>query len=62
MPKPPKATPHSDIDGVHQDERPNVDTATEQGQSAGSLDKAKQGAVARPEYVDDEENKEDRTS
>jgi hypothetical protein len=26
--KPPKSTPHSDLDGVHEDERPNVQTPT----------------------------------
>ena len=61
MPKPPKATPHSDIDGVHQDEVRNTDVAAGRGESAGTLDRAKDGAVARPVYVDDEKNSDDRT-
>ena len=62
MPKPPSATPHSDIDGIHQDEKPNVETASDEGQSAGSLDRAKKESVARPDYSDDRGNKDDRTS
>ncbi len=62
MAKPPKATPHSDIDGIHQDEKPNAEVASDLGQSAGVLEDAKQEATARPEYVDNKGNKEDRTS
>jgi hypothetical protein len=61
MPKPPKATPHSDIDGVHQDEVRNTDVAAARGESAGSLDRAGKEDVARPEHVDDAENPDDRT-
>ena len=50
MPKPPKATPHSDIDGVHQDERVNVETATELGQDASDLARARAKSKGRPEY------------
>ena len=62
MAKPPKATPHSDIDGVHQDERPNTEVAGDLGQSGGSLARAKEGSTARPEQADDRPNKDDRTS
>jgi hypothetical protein len=61
MPKPPKATPHSDIDGVHQEEERNTDVAADLGQSGGSLKRAKDGAIARPEPSDDQPNREDRT-
>jgi hypothetical protein len=61
MPKPPKATPHSDIDGVHQDEVPNTDVAARRHESAGTLEDAKNEAVARPEYVDDGKDRDDRT-
>jgi hypothetical protein len=61
MPKPPKATPHSDIDGVHQDEVPNVDSAAAIGDSAEELARAKDESVARPEYSDDRESAEDRS-
>lgn len=48
MAKPPKSTPHSDMDGVHQDEKSNVDTATEAGQSGASLARARKETKARP--------------
>jgi hypothetical protein len=48
MSKPPRSTPHSDIDGVHQNERPNVDVAADLGQAAGVLANAKDKATARP--------------
>ena len=48
MPKPPLATPHSDIDGVHRDERPNVETANDAEQGAEDLAHAKRQSTARP--------------
>ena len=60
MPKPPKTTPHSDMDGVHQDERPNVETADELGQDASDLKRAHDQSIARPEYSD-KESRDDRT-
>ena len=62
MAKPPKSTPHSDIEGVHQEEARNTDVASDLGQSAGALEHAKDEALARPEYQDDEPDREDRTS
>lgn len=53
MTKPPKSTPHSDIDGVHQEEESNVKVSSDLGQSAGALKKAKEKSTARPEYQDD---------
>jgi hypothetical protein len=61
MPKPPKATPHSDIDGVHRDEVRNTDVAADQGEGAGELDRAQKKSVGRPEHVEDQENRDDRT-
>ncbi len=61
MPKPPKTTPHSDIDGVHQDEELNVKVAARTGDSATELAEAKKKDVARPHHIEDEENKDDRT-
>ena len=61
MAKPPKTTPHSDIDGVHQDERLNVETANELGQDASDLARAKEQSTARPEYTDDKKSRDDRT-
>lgn len=48
MTKPPRSTPHSDIDGVHEDERPNTDTANEAGQDNEDLKRAAEESVARP--------------
>jgi hypothetical protein len=53
VPKPPEATPHSDLDGVHRDEKRNVDTANEAGQDSGDLERARRGSTARPPYSDD---------
>src|SRR5687767_3562806 len=35
--QPPKSAPHSDLDGVHHDEKPNVETAIEAGQGTEDL-------------------------
>lgn len=60
MPRPPEATPHSDIDGVHQDERRNTDVAAERGEGAEDLKKAKERSAARP-HAEEGEGKDDRT-
>jgi hypothetical protein len=51
--QPPKSTPHSDLDGVHRDEKPNVDTANEAGQDSSDLERAADDTPARPPYSDD---------
>ena len=61
MAKPPRSTPHSDIDGVHQDEKRNVDSAVEVGQGAASLARAKKETKARPGFVGNSPGKDDRT-
>jgi hypothetical protein len=61
MPKPPKATPNSDIDGVHREEVRNTDVAAGRGESAETLDHAQEQAVARPEYVSGRKSRDDRT-
>lgn len=53
MAKPPPSTPHSDIDGVHEDERPNSEMATELGQDAGDLARARDQSTARPPSSDE---------
>lgn len=53
MTKPPKSTPHSDIDGVHEDERPNIETAREAGQDNEDLARAAKLDKARPPHSDD---------
>lgn len=61
MSKPPKATPHSDIDGVHQEEERNTKVAADLGQSGAALEQAKDLAVARPEHSEDQPNRDNRT-
>lgn len=46
--KPPKTTPHSDLDGIHEDERRNVDVAVEAGQDSADLDRARNEGIGRP--------------
>ena len=60
MANPPKSTPHSDLDGVHRDERPNVETATEAGEDAGDLATARDQSKGKPRYSDDKPGGEDR--
>ena len=61
MTKPPKSTPHSDIDGVHRDEKPNVESAVEAGQGTDDLMLASKESAARPDYAEDVKNKDDRS-
>ena len=49
MSKPPPSPPHSDISGVHRDEKLNVDSANDAGQDSGDLQRAREEDVARPE-------------
>jgi len=60
--QPPKSTPHSDIDGVHRDEKPNVESAIEAGEGTGDLARARDEAVARPEHSEDVKNRDDRSA
>lgn len=62
MTKPPKSTPHSDIDGVHEDEERNIDTAIETGQDNRDVKRAAEQTVGRPPYSSDEESLDDRTT
>ena len=61
MPKPPQSTPHSDIEGVHQDEKRNVDSANQAGEDSGDLERAHRSSPGRPPYSDDQPNREDRS-
>ena len=62
MTKPPKSTPHSDIDGVHRDEKPNVESAVEAGQGSEDLARAADEDSARPEHSEDVKNRDDRSA
>ncbi len=61
MTKPPKSTPHSDIEGVHRDERPNVESAVEAGQGTEDLARAAEEDAARPNHREDVKNRDDRS-
>lgn len=60
MAKPPNTPPNSDIDGVDEDERRNVDAAIEAGQDTSDLARAKREDKGRPKYVGNED-RDDRT-
>ena len=49
MPKPPKATPSSDIEGVDRDMRPGLPSRDPHGQPAAQLRDARRAEVARPQ-------------
>jgi hypothetical protein len=61
MAKPPESTPHSDIDGVRRDEKPNVRSAVEAGQDTEDLALAAKENAARPDYSSDVRNRDDRS-
>ena len=48
MPKPPRSTPHSDLDGVREDQRPIPDSAREAGQDGTDLARARKESAGRP--------------
>ena len=56
-----EASPHSDIDGVHRDEKPNVESAVEAGQGTESLALARDEAAGKPDYAEDVKNRDDRS-
>jgi hypothetical protein len=55
MPKPPKSTPHSDIDGVNQDQVRNTDAAEASGETTANLELARAQAKGHPRYDGEEE-------
>ena len=55
MAKPPKSTPHSDIDGVHQDEKPNTETAEETGETTANLELARGQSKGKPPHTANDE-------
>ena len=61
MSKPPTSTPHSDLDGVHQDRARNVDAANRAGQDSADLESARTGSSGRPRYADDQPERDDRS-
>lgn len=61
MSQPPKSTPHSDLDGVHRDEKPKVESAVEAGQGTEDLARAADENAARPDHAEDVKNRDDRS-
>ena len=53
--QPPKSTPHSDIDGVHQDEKPNTETAEETGETTANLELARGQSKGKPPHTPNDE-------
>lgn len=60
MPKPPKTPPHSDLDGVDEDQVRNTDAAVAAGQDTKDLARARREAAGRPDYSDEKEEADDR--
>ncbi len=60
MAKPPASTPHSDIDGVHQDGMGPSKKLPTPDSDTGDLEEAGKGDAARPAYSN-EESTDDRT-
>ena len=61
MAKPPKSTPHSDIDGIHEDELDNVEAAIAADQDASDLKRAAEESKGRPDQSDAREGRDDRS-
>ena len=60
VPKPPVSPPSSDIDGVHEDEKRNPESARRSGQDTSDLARARDEAAARPAFSDDDAGRDDR--
>jgi hypothetical protein len=58
--KPPKSTHHSDINGVREDRRSNIDAAIEAGHDSTDLERARKESRGRPPYSDDKKGRDDR--
>ncbi len=53
MNKVPKSTPHSDLDGVHEDRKAVIESAREAGQDSGDVEQARRKSAGRPPYSGD---------
>jgi len=61
VPKPPPSPPSSDLDGVHEDEARNTDSAIAAGEDSADLALARRKAAARPDFSS-ERGRDDRSS
>ena len=41
------------MDGVHRDEKPNIESAIDTGEDSGDVARAKEQSIARPKTSDD---------
>ena len=62
MTKPPKSPPSSDIDGVDEDAVRNTDAAIAAGQTTEDLARAREQAAGKPEYSNELDSRDDRSS
>lgn len=61
MAKPPRTPPHSDLDGVREDEVDIVKAANASARGAKDLDRAQKEARGRPERSDATGGRDDRS-
>lgn len=61
MPRPPATPPHSDFDGVDEDEVRNTDAAVASGQDGRDLARARDKAAGKPDFSPDRGNRDDRS-
>ena len=61
MAKPPKTPPHSDLDGIHEDELDNVEAANAAGQDASDLKRAAEESKGRPDRSAARGGRDDRS-
>ena len=61
MANPPKSPPSSDISGVRQDEKRNVDAAIAADQDAGDLEQARRRSPGRPTPDGKDDNADSRS-
>ncbi|HEY5721395.1 MAG TPA: hypothetical protein VIT45_03645 [Allosphingosinicella sp.] len=57
MPKPPKSTPHSDLDGVRKDQGRKAENARDAGEDSADLERAHRESAGRPPYSGEEKDR-----
>jgi hypothetical protein len=61
MPRPPETPPHSDLDGIAEDEVRNTDAAIAAGQDTSDLARARDEAAGKPDFSADERGRDERS-
>jgi len=62
VPKPPASPPSSDLDGVHEDEEKNIDSALRIGQDTSDLACAHDQAAGKPDETELPGSRDDRSA